>query len=152
MRFLHWLTVALVVVQVAFAGLNLWLYEQRPILAEGLVQAHVSLGAVLLAVTLVRIAVRRFRRRAGSSASDRPTVAGAVQFCLYLCLLVLPVSGYIRLAALGFQIELFGVVPLPNMPSEPELAIRAAATHDTVVIIFMGAMLAHVSGALIHRR
>ena len=142
----------LVFVQLTLAGLNAWLSEPRPIIAEALVQAHISCGAVLLALTIIRFAVRIFGHSALPSLSSLPVVKGAVQLCLYLCLLALPVSGYIRLAALGFTLELFGVVPLPGIPFAPDRALRAAAAHNTIVIILMGAILTHVAGALLHRR
>ncbi len=152
LRLLHWLTVALVFVQFALAGLNAWLYEPRPVLAEVLVQAHLSCGAVLLALTIARISVRVLGHSRLPRVSSWSTIAGAVQVCLYFCLLLLPVSGYIRLAALGFSINLFGVVPLPSMVSAPDLAMLAAATHNVIAIILMGAILTHVSGALLHHR
>ncbi|MEO0831053.1 MAG: cytochrome b/b6 domain-containing protein [Pseudomonadota bacterium] len=152
LRLLHWLTVALVFVQLTLAGLNAWLYEPRPVIAEALVQAHISCCAVLLALTITRIAVRIFGHSAKPSLSSLPAVAGAVQLCLYSCLLALPVSGYIQLAAIGFPISLFGVVTLPSMLSAPELALKAAAAHNTIAIVLMGAILTHVAGALLHRR
>ncbi|MEO1419846.1 MAG: cytochrome b/b6 domain-containing protein [Pseudomonadota bacterium] len=152
LRLLHWLTVALVVLQLTLAGLNAWLYEPRPILAEALVQAHISSGAVLLALTMIRIAVRSFGHGALPSISRWPVVARAVQLCLYVCLIMLPVSGYVRLAALGFPIELFGVVPLPTLWLAPDLALRAAAAHNALVIIFIGAIISHTAGVLLHRQ
>ena len=114
LRLLHWLTVALVVLQLTLAGLNAWLYEPRPILAESLVQAHISSGAVLLALTIIRIAVRTFGHSALPSISSWPAIAATVQLCLYFCLLMLPVSGYVHLAALGF----------PSSHCDQEIALR----------------------------
>ena len=152
LRLLHWLTAALVFVQLALAGLNASLYEPRPVLAELLVQAHLSCGAVLLTLTIARIAVRTCGHNRLPRVSSWPAIAGAVQLCLYFCLIMLPVSGYIRLAALGFSIKLLGVVPLPTMLLDPDLAMRAAAAHNAIAIILMAAILTHVSGALLHRR
>lgn len=152
LRLLHWLTVALVVLQLALAGLNAWLYEPRPILAEALVQAHISSGALLLALTVIRIAVRTFSHSALPSISRWPAIAGAVQLSLYVCLIMIPVSGYVRLAALGFPIELFGVVTLPTLWLAPELALWAAAAHNALVIILVGAVVTHVVGALLHQQ
>ncbi|WP_256370575.1 cytochrome b [Thalassococcus sp. S3] len=152
MRLLHWLTVVLVLIQLVLAGLNAWLYEPRPILAEALVQAHISLGAILFVLTIARIAVRTFGYRAPPSASRWRVVAEAVQLVLYICLFMLPISGYIRLAALGFPIELFGTVTLPTMLPTPELALRAAAVHNAIARILIGAILIHFAGALFHRR
>ncbi len=65
---------------------------------------------------------------------------------------MLPVSGYVRLAALGFSIELFGLVPLPTLWLAPELALWAAAAHNALVFILMGAILTHIGGVLLHSR
>ena len=143
---------ALVFVQLALAGLNAWLYEPRPVLAELLIQGHLSCGAVLFTLTIARIAVRTFGYIRLPSVSHWPAIAGAVQVSLYICLLMLPISGYIRLAALGFSIELFGLFPLPYMSLDPDLALRAAGAHKAIAIVLMAAILTHVSGALLHRR
>ena len=152
LRLLHWLTMAILLIQFTLAGLNAWLYEARPVLAEALVQAHISWGAVLLAVTVIRIAIRRHCYRASSKELSWSKAAKAVHLLLYLCLILLPVSGYVRLATLGFPIELFGGVPLPTMSPKPELALRAAAAHNVIASFLTCAILMHVAGASLHNR
>lgn len=154
LRLLHWATAFLVLAQVLLAALNRLLYEPRPILAEWLVQAHLSGGAALLAVVALRLGVRLGARGtlAPPVRTGLPRLATTTHVALYACLLVLPILGYVRLAALGFQIELFGLLSLPPMRVDPRLARAAATAHVTVATLLGGLVTLHVAGATLHRR
>ncbi|MEO1723873.1 MAG: cytochrome b/b6 domain-containing protein [Pseudomonadota bacterium] len=154
LRLLHWATALLVLVQVLLAALNRLLYEPRPVLAEWLVQAHLSCGAALLAVVLVRLGIRLFARRAIAPPvhTGLPWLVTATHTALYGGLLALPILGYVRLAALGFEIELFGLLSLPPMLGDPPLARAAATAHTTLATLLGGLVTLHVAGATLHRR
>ena len=152
-RVIHWLTVALVSVQLLLALSNILFYEPRPILAEWLVQVHISCGAMIFCLTLVRLLVRVRSyepERAGRAMVH--AAARGVQSVLYLCLLVLPVSGYLKLAALGFPIVVLGVLPLPTMGLNVPLARAAADAHWYLSCLLLGLLSVHVLAALCHRR
>lgn len=141
--------------QVGFAGLNAMTYERHPVLAEMVVQAHLSCGALVFGLTVSRL-VWRFSTPTPSMprmmglAAQRTALA--VHAALYALLLVLPVSGYVKLAALGFEAELFGFLPLPALPFDAVLAARAHSLHGWASVL-LGCLLAcHVGAALFHRR
>ncbi|MEM9872598.1 MAG: cytochrome b/b6 domain-containing protein [Pseudomonadota bacterium] len=153
LRVIHWSTAVLVAVQVAFALLNIALYEPRPILAETLVQAHISLGAVLFILTLVRLAARWYSPT--SPRSDNAALlfaARAGHAALYACLLALPITGYLKLAALGFTVTPFGVLPLPPMSLNVPLAQFADQAHDLIALGLGGLLVLHIAAAVFHRR
>lgn len=153
LRILHWLTAVLVLVQVSLAVLNTLLYEPRPILAEWLVQAHISLGAVILTLTLCRILLRL--RSPVPPRSPCPTIRNAsncVHLLLYACLLALPISGYLKLAALGFEIRLFAGLPLPALALDPALAAGAKVVHEATALVLGALVMAHIAAALLHNR
>ena len=151
LRFVHWSTAALVLAQFALAGLNAFLYEPRPLLAEALVQAHLSSGFIVFLLTLVRIVLRCTYRRTAPVRLGWPKLAATVRATIYVCLLVLPAAGYIRLAALGFQIDVIGVLTLPTLPIDPALAIRAAIVHMLAAAALSVAVIVHVAGVFSHR-
>lgn len=155
LRSLHWLTAGLVVVQVALAAANALLYESRPVLAETLVSTHLSFGLLILLLTVIRLAVRL-----GPGAPRPPT--SPIAFCrwaariahtaLYGLLIRLPLSGYVKLAALGFEIGFFGLFTLPALAFDPALTSDARQVHSAAALL-LGLLLAlHVTAALLHRR
>ncbi|MEM8852308.1 MAG: cytochrome b/b6 domain-containing protein [Pseudomonadota bacterium] len=152
LRFIHWLTALLVFVQVTLAVLNIVFYEPRPVLAERLVQAHLSLGAVIFMVTVVRLGVRLGGRRPTPLFGQGTGMAArTVHGLLYVCLMVLPVSGYIKLAALGFEITLFGVVALPALPVQLRFAAAADTVHDTAALALGTLLVLHIAAAFAHK-
>ncbi len=152
LRLCHWITAVLVFAQVSLALLNTLLSEARPGLAELLVQAHISLGAVIFILTVVRIVARLFSPV--PVRSHRRTLrlgAIGVHFLLYACLLTLPISGYLKLAWLAFDVTLFGTTILPVLTLNVSLAASAAAVHDVTALILAVLLLLHVAAALLHR-
>lgn len=153
LRLVHWLTAVLVAGQVGLALANIALYEPRPVLAEWLVQAHITLGFAVFALTLLRLPIR------GMSKSPLPSrlrvlrIGASVMYAaLYLFLLALPATGYLKLAALGFQVEVAGLIPLPTLPVDISLARAAEQAHMTAAYALAGALVLHVSAAVFHER
>ncbi|MEM8795260.1 MAG: cytochrome b/b6 domain-containing protein [Pseudomonadota bacterium] len=153
LRVIHWVTVFVVTGQVLLAGLNALLYEPRPILAEALVQAHLSMGFVVFILTCVRLAVR------WQSPAPPPSTLVSLRFgaaivhsLLYIILLLMPVTGYVRLAALGFEIPLFGLFSLPALAFDPALANLVAMVHSALALGLAGLVALHILAALFHRR
>ncbi len=152
LRILHWTTVALLAAQITLALLNVALYEPRPILAEALVQAHISLGALLFLLTLARITARW--RSPTPPKSDNPVLrvaATATHTALYACLFALPITGYLKLAALGFTVTLFGFVPLPPLSLNVPVAQFADQAHDLIAVGLSGLLVLHIAAAMFHR-
>ena len=152
-RLCHWATLCLVAAQILAVMLNKGVYEPRPVLAETLVQIHISLGGLIFGVTFVRLAARIF-----SPAPPLPSKAvlrwGAIfaHASLYLCLLILPVTGYLRLAALGFEVELFRVISLPVIELNVALSKVAAQVHRIFSFAFVTLITVHVAAAVLHHR
>lgn len=154
LRLIHWLTASLVVVQFTLAVLNRLFYEPRPVLAEWLVQTHMSLGAAVFLLTLGRLALRPFwpGQVVPPMSNGLPTLARGVHLLLYACLLFLPIFGYIRLAALGFEPSVFGLVTLPAWPVTIDVARVAAIAHAALSVALLLLVIAHAAGALLHQR
>lgn len=153
LRLAHWTTVSLVAAQCTLAGLNALLYEPRPVLAEALVQAHISLGLLILVLTLARLAIRLgpSGQAAPAVRTGLPGLVGVVHSGLYIVLLLLPVTGYVKLAALGYEIRLFSALSLPALPFDPWLSSLAQVAH-VYLSATLGVLVAvHVVGALLHR-
>ncbi|MEL6478260.1 MAG: cytochrome b/b6 domain-containing protein [Pseudomonadota bacterium] len=153
LRLVHWTTAGLVLAQFMLAMLNCLLYEPRPVFAEWAIQTHMSLGAMLFLLTVGRLALRVFwpGQFASPMTSGLPRLARSVQVLLYICLLTLPVFGYIRLAALGFEPGVFGLVMLPALAVDIDLATFAATAHAAFSVALLMCLILHTTGALLHR-
>ena len=154
LRLLHAVTAVLVAVQVGLAAVNAAVYEGDPVLAEAVVQAHLSLGALVFALTLLRLALR-LSGAVPPPAAMTPAARRAarlLQAALYALLILLPVSGYLKLAALGFQVVLFGLLPLPPLPFDPAVAAAARALHAGAAVLLGLLLVGHVGAAVLHAR
>lgn len=153
LRLMHWLVAVLVLAQFLLAGLNALLYEPRPVLAEALVQAHISIGLLILFCMLVRIPLRLCSPTPDRSKNTwARRAAVSVHLGFYGLFLVLPITGYLRLAALEFPITLFGTVELPVLSLNVPLAQAAALTHDIAALFLLTALVAHLAVAFVHAR
>lgn len=153
LRITHWTSAVLILGQVLLALLNMLLYEPRPALAERLVQAHISLGAVLFGLTAIRLVLRLTSPAPPLVSAPMLRMAARISHSLlYVCLITLPATGYIKLAALGFPIMLFGFIPLPMLPLNIPLAQAADALHDAMAVTLGALVAVHIAAALLHPR
>ncbi len=154
-RNIHWITAGLVALQMILAAINAIAYQSRPLLAETVVQIHLSSGALIFVLTLLRI-VTRISAPQPPLPEDMPAAAKlaarGLHVALYGLLLALPVTGYVKLAALGFEIRLFGFVPLPPLAFDPALALQAQSLHRAMAVALGGSLTIHIAAALLHRR
>ncbi len=154
LQFLHWSIAALIVVQLLLAGINANVYERHPGLSELAIQIHIQLGFVIFCFTVFRIA---FRLRATvMPIPDEPVairyLRRTVHFSLYGTVLALLATGYAKLSSAGFDMTVLGLVALPALPFDPQVAMAAQDAHRVAGWCFMGVVAIHLSGAVLHRR
>ena len=148
----HWLVLALLVGQYAIAWTMPEIRFGVP--ATGLVAAHLSVGATILAVVVLRLA-RRTTSTLPPPPRDLPKVLQVVSrlthYALYAILLVLPVLGWVSASARDYPVYLAGVVPLPALsaPDHP-LAASAGDLHAIMATALLVVAGLHVAGALYH--
>lgn len=156
LRVLHWSMAFGIALQFA-AG---WLAEHA---ASGRIQArlmdvHIQLGVILLALLAARIACRMWLG-APPPSSDEPAwrrrAAHAVHAGLYACLLLLPLSGYVIQAWMGASVWLLGWIEVPRLftPPADDESLRALSWYAHVWGGWLlGALIAvHVGAALWHQ-
>ena len=151
-RSLHWLTVAMIVVQFSIA----WtMPDVGPrTLPIGLIGWHLSVGIVILVVTIGRI-VWRLTHRPPAPPSDLPPlialVSRSTHWAMYVLLIALPMLGWVNANARGWAIKVFGIVGLPKvvMAGTP-WAMQMGDVHGNLAILLLVAIALHVSGAAYH--
>lgn len=146
----HWV-MAILIAGVMALG---WIAEQYPSSPDKvtLFVWHKSLGLTVFVLVFFRL-FNRWRHAAPGHplAGWEKGLSRAVQGTLYLCMLAMPLSGWIINSAADFPLKLFWLIPLPPLvgPSET-LAELAEEAHVTILWVMLGLMLLHIAGSLRH--
>ena len=151
-RLFHWGFVLLVLVQIP-VGIAMT-SEAFPGVGDALFILHKGLGSILLLLILLRL-VWRVTHPVPALLSDLPAlqrrIAGVVHRVLYLMLVIMTVSGYIRTVGDNFPIELLDALGIPPLVSDiPETALMMRAVHKFGAFMLTGLIAAHV-GAVVHQ-
>ncbi|MGQ0563506.1 MAG: cytochrome b [Gemmobacter sp.] len=152
-RVLHWLTAILVI---ATFPVGLTMVQEG--LARGtqdmLYIFHKNVGVIILLLVLARLAYR-VANPAPPLPDHMPgwqkTVAHLTHGLLYGLVIVMAVSGYIRVKAAGFPLEGLDALGVPSLvPSSKTLAETAKGVHGTARFALFALILMHVGAAAYH--
>jgi cytochrome b561 len=152
-RRLHWLTASFALITILLA----WGISGAPRHSDArtwLMTLHASFGIVILALMMVWVGWRLRH----ASPSLRPALtwievvlARGTQMAMVVLFVVMPISGYVSLAAAGKIVSLFGVVQLPPLaPESGRLSQVALALHLSGEFLIYGLVAFHISAALLH--
>ncbi len=152
-RSLHWI-MALVILPMMAAGFLMTGDDLSRALRNTLFILHKNIGVVVLILAIFRIALR-LRRPAPPLPAALPTwqrrAAQASHGLLYVLILVMPLSGYIRVRAGGFPIEALDRLGLPTLvPRSDALANAAKAIHEIGAFAIAALLALHIAAALHH--
>ncbi len=155
-RFLHWLTVALVGVQLpvgaymAYRGnvLNVW-----DKLTGALYNGHKLVGLTILAVVVARIGYRAAR----GAPADEPSLESWHRIAshlnhwgLYALLVCVPLAGYLGVALFP-ALDIFGLFSLPALVAPDKEASKTAFLVHGLLAAGLALLIAvHVAAALYH--
>ena len=151
-RVLHWGVAALLVGSFATAVASGAL-DPAPV-AGALIDAHRSIGLVILVLMAARLAYRIARPTPplpdGTAAWER-VVSKVVQTTFYAGLLAMPLLGWIGSDAQGDTVRLFGVADLPHLVDPAKRTAEAVFTiHVTLAWTLLALVVLHSAGALRH--
>ena len=150
-RALHWL-MAIMVLAMLFIGVAMVSTLKPGFLV--LVAIHKPLGIAILALALLRLAVR-LRLGAPPLPDDLPwpqvLAARLSHIVLYALLIAMPLVGWGMLSAGGYPIVLYGSLHLPAiLPHDDRLHALLLTTHIVLAYMFFATILLHVAAALFH--
>jgi cytochrome b561 len=149
----HWLVAALAVTVIWLGWGIAWAPRNTP-RRDLFVLIHESVGLTILAAMVFR-AWWRWRHPPPplppTLARHEAALAHLTHLTLYVLLLVMPVAGYLNIAAAGHAVNFFGIVPMPPLlPENARLSQAAIAIHlaGQYPLYFFVAL--HIAGALFH--
>jgi cytochrome b561 len=149
---LHWLLAAALLSQLALGWWMLDLPKSPPGLRAGWFNVHKSIGITIGTVVLLRLLWRLAHRAPDHRALPawQRHAAEVSHALLYICMLALPLSGYLGSAFSGYPVRLFGMV-LPQWASAwPAGKQFMSSLHYAAVWLFMGLAAVHIAAALWH--
>jgi cytochrome b561 len=148
----HWLIVALLVAQYGVAWAMPHIHRgTQPV---GLVNAHLSLGVVVLAIVMLRLSWR-MRHPVPLLNDNVPVwlrrVALLTHWLLYLLLFALPIMGWANASARDWRPLLFGSISMPRILSTGSaLGRELGDIHTLTAYVLLGLIGLHVAAALYH--
>lgn len=148
---LHWLIVALVVVQIVL-GVRA---DELPVgLARlQLLATHKSFGMTVLMLMLLRLGWRLVNPtpRPVAAPGMLRTVARATHWAFYALLIAIPVSGWILSSASNLSVGWFRLFTWPDLVgADQHLAGLAKEVHETLVAALLALVAVHAGAALMH--
>lgn len=153
-RWLHWIIAILALGQIA---LGLAADKAQKPLAGQLLDQHVRVGLLILALMVLRL-LWRLTHRPPSLPVDTPpwqrVSAQAVHSSIYLLLFLLPFSGYVLWAWIGRPLSWFGIAPIPILfegGDDETWRSIAGYTHEYAFYVLAALLAAHIVAAFWHQ-
>lgn len=151
-RILHWLTVIAVLTTIPAGLVMVQEGLPRP-LQDGLFLYHKNIGPLILLLVLARLAARAARPSPPLPVSVPPVqakIANTVHWLLYLCLLIMVCSGFVRVQAGGFPMEVWDPLVGGLVPRDKAVEGVAKTIHHWVRVPLIVLILAHIGAAALH--
>jgi cytochrome b561 len=151
-RTFHWLTALLLAAQYAIGWLMPDVHRgTQPI---GLIGLHLSVGVLIVLVVLVRLAYRLATPKV-APLPGTPTLINRLAHIghttLYVLLIALPLLGWANASSRGWDVSLFGIVPMPPLAaSGSHWGHRMGDIHQLTAWVLLAVVGTHVAAALYH--
>lgn len=147
-KFLHW-AMGLLIITMLIIG-----YFMGDWGSATIYNIHKLTGLSILVLAIFRvfwsIANRRPRLPSDVNRLEK-FLARCVQVLLYLCMFVMPLSGWAMTTASGRYPHIgSNVFPMPGIPTSQTLARTLFEIHSTAALLLIGLISLHVLGALKH--
>lgn len=151
-QLLHWLG-ALLIVSVAVIGLVMVDLERGTDLRKTMFALHKSIGITVLALAIVRIALRMATRTPDPLAGPawQLRAARASHLLLYTLLCAVPLSGWLLNSVAGQPLPWFGLVDLPSLAAKNGDLRKPVDTAHVVLFRSLASLVCmHTAAALHH--
>lgn len=150
-RLFHWSMAMLLLAQMVL-GIMAVAWRLSPVKINLFIW-HKSLGVLILVLVLMRLAWRLLNPPPAlpSMPTWQHVASRASHGVLYLCMLALPVTGWIINSAANVPLRVFWLFPLPAITA-PDRALAEAMklVHGGLVLLFAAVLAVHIVAAFHH--
>ncbi len=151
-KFFHWL-MALAIIGMLILGLYMVGLGTTPNKFK-LYGIHKSVGATILAFAVLRLlwrAMNLIPKMPEHMPKWEKIGADLSHYALYVCMLFMPLSGWLMSSAAGFPVSVFGWFKLPDL-IQPNADMRKlfGTAHFYIAYTLIGLICLHVLAALKH--
>ena len=151
-KWIHWIMAAIVIVLIP-AGISLDKLPEGP-LQDRMYNLHRSFGILVLALAIVRVAIRRTcgapAPYAGLTKFER-IASTAAHHTLYVLIFVTPLIGWAMMSAYRADVSIFGLFYLPPILPQSDATYKVlAGAHKFCGILMALTLFAHAGGAFMH--
>lgn len=152
-RMLHWLVAVLIMAMIP-VGLLMAREGLNRGLGDALYLFHKNVGSLLLVIVVLRL-VWRLTHPPQPLPVSLPVwqrrAAGLTHLGLYALILVMPLSGYVRVRAGGYPIEALDALGLPVLiPKSKALADAASNLHEMAAWALIALLALHIAATMHH--
>jgi cytochrome b561 len=148
----HWLT-SITIICLLGVGLYMVRAEKGPALFQ-IYGLHKSFGILVLTATFLRVLWHVYSKKpplVGGMAAWERAAAHAGHIFLYICMLGMPISGWLMSSAFGRSVKPFDLFQLHDLVQpNPELAESLSEIHEYLAYALIGMILLHAAAALKH--
>ncbi|MFO1117443.1 MAG: cytochrome b [Beijerinckiaceae bacterium] len=149
---IHWI-VALCVIGLVPAGLVMARMNEGAA-QDRLYTIHVSVGLIVLALSLLRVGMflaGRMPEPANVLTPFERTMSRLAHATMYLLLIVTPWIGWLGVNAYGDDVTFFDLVRMPSLAARDEnLSNELFVMHFACALLIASVVVAHLTGALAH--
>jgi cytochrome b561 len=149
---LHWLLAAALLAQVVLGWWMLGIPKAPPGLRAGWFNVHKSIGITIALFVVLRIVWRALHRVPDPDlgAAWQRTAARATHRLLYLCMAVMPLTGFLGSSFTAYPIRYFGIVlPTPHA-AWPAAKQLMSDIHFATACLLVTLVAVHVLAAAWH--
>ena len=150
---LHWVLALALIAQWALGNWMVDLPKEPPGYRAGWFNLHKSLGLVMGLVILWRLGWRVTHSVPAPVATSVLWQRAASKLnhgLLYLCMLALPISGFLGSSFSAYPVKFFGVA-LPRLfEPQPDMKSLLAEVHETVAFVFAALVALHLLAVVWH--
>jgi cytochrome b561/polyisoprenoid-binding protein YceI len=148
---LHWL-IAVLIIGLLPVGLGMTQLENSPFKLE-VFAMHKSFGLVVFFLGVIRILWRFFSIRPDHLETHKGwevNLASAAHFWLYVCIIGMPLTGWLMSSAAEFPVPFFGYQMPHLLGKDPALAQTFERAHGILGYTLLVVLALHAAGALKH--
>ena len=151
-RLFHWVTALLILAMLPVGTIMVREGLARPT-QDMLFIFHKNVGVILLLLILLRLGWRLLNPPPPMPATVpdwQESVSTWVHRALYGMVIFMTVTGFVRVSAGGFPIEMLDWMGVPRLPRAEGVAELAKSAHFLGKFILLALIVLHIGGALYH--